>query len=590
MKNKAIVLKKLWHRGVYRIGLFFDFDQALRNELRKVDAKFSRTHGCWYCDYNSANYALLKQLPSNYTLKVEKPKHSKQSLPGADFKSNRDLLSIASTSALQQNPSTGVSDTAHKSPEQAVDPRLKYCVREDVGKYWVLQLNYVEPIVKALKKVKGVHWNGMHKVYMLYRHQSVKKQVEAIIGAPILPDNFFDQEKQPNKNLGIRLLPHDEDKRFMCAFLPESIRLIELVKRLAYSRYSKRLACYLLPATPKMLTALEYHLEPTEAFIDNQLPKNYLKEKNAINEKAKKLSSVKQHLLQTVPESAEQYLHDLMDMIMAMNYSPSTLKTYSGAFITFLGFLNYKDPAEITRKEVIKYLAQFSERGLSSASGHNALNALKFYFKHVLQWKNTDWEVPRPKKEKPLPSVLSMAECKLIFDAVSNSKHKLILLLTYGAGLRVSEVVSLRWADIDFGEHKIHIKEAKGKKDRMVMLPYNVVCYLEDFMGLEGTHGYVFKGQIAGEPYSAKSVQTVMRKAIKRTGIQKKATVHTLRHSFATHLLENGTDIRFIQKFLGHSSIKTTTIYAHVSRASSARIQSPLDRIEGLNSKDLNKR
>ncbi|MEX2380666.1 MAG: tyrosine-type recombinase/integrase [Vicingaceae bacterium] len=583
--RQSIVVRKIWHRGADRLALFFDYNIALRNELRKVNAKFSRTHRCWYCDYHSANYAALKELPDQYELKTKSDLNTKLSLKGADFKSNRDQLPIAKHSALQRK----TSDSAHKSSTQAVDPRLKYSVQDDVGKYWVLKLNYVESIVNALKKIKGVHWNGNHKVYMLFRHPSVKKQVEAIIGAPILPDNFYHKDKQPTKNLEIQLLPHDADKRFMQAVVPESTRLIEVVKRLSYSRYSKRLGCYLLPATPKMLTALEYHFEPTEAYIDNQLPEKYLKEKNAINPKARKLSNVKQHLLQTVPESAEGYLHDLMDMIMAMNYSPSTLKTYSGAFITFLGFHDYKDPAEIKRREVIRYLAQFSERGLSSSSGHNALNALKFYFKHVLQWKDTDWEVPRPKKEKPLPSVLSMEECKRVFDAVRNSKHKLILLLTYGAGLRVSEVVSLQWADIDFGEHKIHIKAAKGKKDRIVMLPYNVVCYLEDFMSLEGTEGYVFKGQIAGEPYSSTSVQAVMRKAIKRSGIQKKATVHTLRHSFATHLLENGTDIRFIQKFLGHSSIKTTTIYTHVSKRSSERIQSPLDLMEGFEGRNSEK-
>tara|TARA_R110002096_G_scaffold238027_2_gene429301 strand:- start:3045 stop:4370 length:1326 start_codon:yes stop_codon:yes gene_type:complete len=440
-----------------------------------------------------------------------------------------------------------------------------------------------------MKTVKGVHWNEKHKVYMLLRHPEVKKKMEEIIGVELFPKNYYRSGEKVKKSTSVVLMAHDADKRFMRLYLPDNSRLIEVVKRLSYSRFSKRAKCYLLPATPKMLTALEYHFEPTEARIENNLPEKYLSERHSINAKAKQLSNVKQHLLQAVPERAEGYLYDLMNMILAMNYSPSTLKTYSGAFITFMAFHDYKDPREISRKEVIAYLAQFSERGLSSASGHAALNALKFYFKYVLEWKDTAWEIPRPKKEKPLPEVLSMDECKRVFDSVNNGKHKLILLMTYGAGLRVSEVVTLRWADIDFGEYKIHIKGAKGKKDRIVMLPYSVVCYLEDYMGLEGSEGYVFKGQIAGEPYSSGSVQSVMRNAIKKTGIQKKATVHTLRHSFATHLLENGTDIRFIQKFLGHSSIKTTTIYTHVSKRSSAKIQSPLDRLMDFNSKNSDK-
>jgi site-specific recombinase XerD len=139
---------------------------------------------------------------------------------------------------------------------------------------------------------------------------------------------------------------------------------------------------------------------------------------------------------------------------------------------------------------------------------------------------------------------------------IDNPKHKLISLIGYGAGLRVSEIVTLEWRDILFSKHKIHIKDAKGKKDRMVMLPYSIVSSLDYYRKLYQPSKYVFEGQFAGEPYSIGSAQQVMRAALKKSGLSKKATVHTLRHSFATHLLENGTDIRYIQKFLGHASIK----------------------------------
>jgi site-specific recombinase XerD len=155
----------------------------------------------------------------------------------------------------------------------------------------------------------------------------------------------------------------------------------------------------------------------------------------------------------------------------------------------------------------------------------------------------------------------------------------------YGAGLRVSEIVTLQWQDVLFDEHKIHIKNAKGKKDRMVMLPYSIVQSLKIYKDLYKGKHYVFEGQFAGEPYSTRSVQEVMREALKKSGLEKKATVHTLRHSFATHLLENGTDIRYIQQFLGHSSIKTTTVYTHLTKAAVDKIQSPLDRMVDINNK-----
>jgi site-specific recombinase XerD len=228
------------------------------------------------------------------------------------------------------------------------------------------------------------------------------------------------------------------------------------------------------------------------------------------------------------------------------------------------------------------------ERGLSAASGHSMVNAPLFYYQQIEHQKGFELILPRPKKEKKLPSILTIEECLQIFRAVDNPKHKLILLIGYGAGLRVSEIVTLEWRDILFSEHKIHIKDAKGKKDRMVMLPYSIVSSLDYYRKLYQPSKYVFEGQFAGEPYSIGSAQQVMRAALKKSGLSKKATVHTLRHSFATHLLENGTDIRYIEKFLGHASIKTTTIYTHVSKMATDKIASPLDRlVDEINKKKL---
>jgi site-specific recombinase XerD len=203
----------------------------------------------------------------------------------------------------------------------------------------------------------------------------------------------------------------------------------------------------------------------------------------------------------------------------------------------------------------------------------------------VIGEKHFNFNLPRPKKEKKLPSVLTMEECLGIFKVIDNPKHKLMLLIGYGAGLRVSEIVALKWKDILFKEHKIHIKNAKGMKDRMVMLPYSIVHSLDIYRQMNSKSNYVFEGQFAGEPYSTRSVQEVMRMAIKKTGLEKKASVHTLRHSFATHLLEAGTDIRYIQHFLGHSSIKTTLAYTHLTKGAVDKIQSPLDRMVDENNK-----
>ena len=207
------------------------------------------------------------------------------------------------------------------------------------------------------------------------------------------------------------------------------------------------------------------------------------------------------------------------------------------------------------------------------------VNALLYYFRTVLKRDTFEIRLPRPRAEHHLPTVLTMEECFRIFSLVDNPKHKLLLLIGYGAGLRRSEIVTLKWADILFDEHKIHVKQTKGNKDRIVMLPYSIIVLLMDYRRLYPSDEWVFAGQYKGEALSASTVQQVMKNAVTKSGLEKKATVHTLRHSFATHLLESGTDIRYIQQLLGHSSIKTTMIYTHITPKAAKKIISPLDRL-----------
>jgi site-specific recombinase XerD len=219
------------------------------------------------------------------------------------------------------------------------------------------------------------------------------------------------------------------------------------------------------------------------------------------------------------------------------------------------------------------------EKGLSASTGHTLVNALNYYYRHVERNLNFEFSLPRPKKEHKLRVVFTPEECAAIFAAIGNPKQKLALMIAYGAGLRVKEVVTLKWGDILMAEQKIHVKNGKGKKDRLVMLPWSVMVMLDNYRSLYPGNDYVFAGQFAGAHYSTGSVQKVMAAALEKSGLSKKGSVHSLRHSFATHLIEAGTDVRYIQELLGHSSIKTTMIYTHISNKAISRIQSPLDRL-----------
>lgn len=574
---KSIRIEKIFHHGAYRIGVFFDKDFEIIAILKRLDATYSGSRRCWYLDYSKVSYHLLRSHFPDLVVVTE------TSIPtlvtGVD---NRDLSPIASSSALQLDSS--LSNPEHKQTRTTSD-KLKLQLLPSIGKYWVFKMHFHHEISKQLLKTKGVYWNGNYKSYMVFRNESVKHQVEAVLGvASFFGTDYFTKDSSNLKGK-IKILPHTEAVSWMEVHVPKVVAVHEKLKRFSMARYSKIKDCYLLPAAPVVMDSLYLQFESSGILIESLLPNKYLDKRNLPNKKQLDLSKTKKSLLDLVPEQAQPYLSKMIDTLLALNYSSSTLRTYCGAFIQFLRYFEFRDPESVTREEIIRFLGSLMERGLSATSGHSMVNGVQFYYQQVLGKVDYSFVLPRPKKEKKLPVVLTMEECLQIFKVVDNPKHKLLLLIGYGAGLRVSEIVSLKWSDILFEEHKIHVKNAKGKKDRMVMLPYSIVTSLRLYRELYNGKHYVFEGQFAGEPYSTGSVQQVMRNALKLSGLEKKATVHTLRHSFATHLLENGTDIRYIQQFLGHSSIKTTTVYTHLTKTAVDRIQSPLDRMVDIKGK-----
>lgn len=263
----------------------------------------------------------------------------------------------------------------------------------------------------------------------------------------------------------------------------------------------------------------------------------------------------------------------LREEMVSRKYSKRTIKTYIYYNDKFLEEVQ-KSPRQISTQDIKSFLVSVAETK-SASTVALALNALKFYYKVVYKRSICD-KIVGPKKEKKLPSILSKQEIKTMIDGTQNQKHKTILQLLYGTGMRLSEIRKLRMSDIDFCRSVIHIKQAKGAKDRMVHLPNSCLQILLTQKDLKGDTDYLFTGR-AGKALNGRTIQAVVRQAAQRAQIKKRVTPHTLRHSFATHLLENGTDIRFIQHFLGHSKIQTTERYTHVANTAIEKIKSPLE-------------
>jgi site-specific recombinase XerD len=242
----------------------------------------------------------------------------------------------------------------------------------------------------------------------------------------------------------------------------------------------------------------------------------------------------------------------------------------------------YKDvlPSAITERQIKEYLLYLiQEKGVSVSTQNQVINAIKAYYEKVAKQDRKTYYITRPKKPNQLPNVLSEQEVISILNAVKNVKHKAILMLVYSAGLRLGEVVNLQIKDVDSDRMQLFVKAGKGKKDRYTLLSQKALLVLRAYYKQYQPTLWLFEGQDGGQ-YSKRSVQNVFKHAVEKANITKRPTLHTLRHSFATHLLEKGVSLRYIQQLLGHASSKTTEIYTHITKVGMDKIDSPLDGLD----------
>jgi integrase/recombinase XerD len=336
---------------------------------------------------------------------------------------------------------------------------------------------------------------------------------------------------------------HKGEKR-IAVYFEKNTDLISCIKKIDGARWSQQKMAWHVPDTEKNRTRLKiipisYSLPSEEGIAQIEKFKQWLRSKR---------------------------------------YSESTITTYSEALKSFLVFYREKPIAAITNEDVIIYNNDYIlKNNLSSSYQNQIVNAIKLYFTTIRETKIEIDKIHRPKREKVLPNVLSKEEIKTILNAHSNLKHKMMLSMIYSCGLRRSELLQLKPTDIDSKRNIVLLKNAKGKKDRIAPLSPKILEMLREYYIAYKPKTWLFEGQNSGEMYSEYSLQSVLKQALKKVKISKPVTLHWLRHSYATHLLENGTDLRYIQELLGHSSSKTTEIYTHVSTKSIQQIRSPFD-------------
>jgi integrase/recombinase XerD len=264
-------------------------------------------------------------------------------------------------------------------------------------------------------------------------------------------------------------------------------------------------------------------------------------------------------------------------LLQQKRYSKSTIKTYLSYFKQFQEYFHNSNLDGISEYQINSYILELlNQYEISTSQQNQRISAIKFYYEKVLGRARGYYKLERPKKERKLPTILTKSEVQLLLGSIKNLKHKCILTTIYSAGLRRSELINLKVVDIDSKRKLIKIRGAKGKKDRYTLLSDKLIEVLRRYYMVYRPYDWLFEGQNRGQ-YSASSIAKILFKAVKKAGIQKHVTPHVLRHSFATHLLEQGINLRYIQEILGHEDPKTTQIYTHVTKNEISNIKNPLD-------------
>lgn len=380
----------------------------------------------------------------------------------------------------------------------------------------------------------------------------------------------------------LRRILHRQEYR-IGIFSDISFPLNDLLKR-SGAVYSRTHKCWHLPATrtefqriSEVLKGFELEVERPEAAVDVY---QTVPESPPLVPPARPPRREAKTLLVDLTPANRLEVNRMVQQLQLKGMSENTLRTYRNEFIIYLKHIRHIHAPDMPVQRIKDYLQYcYTTLRLSENTIHSRINALKFYYEQVLGREKFFWEVPRPKKHLQLPRVISEEKILQGLLQMRNAKHRVLLVVAYSAGLRVSEVVHLRITDVDADRMQLFIERGKGKKDRVVSLSAFALQLIREYISAFKPLYWLFEGENRKEPYSVRSAQQIFHDAYRGLGLPKSVTFHSLRHSYATHLLEQGTDIRYIQALLGHNDIKTTLRYTHVSTNKVTRIESPLDKI-----------
>lgn len=452
-----------------------------------------------------------------------------------------------------------------------------------------LVFGFNDSIIHKVRSIEGATWSQTNKAWLVPNNEATKEQLKILFPDLVLPvvdqemkicaeedfeinkDFVFHQNDYSKRNI-IRILLNYKYIRIKC---PKNEKDVQFFKSIKYCYWRPDNFYWEMPNTEDNLEMVNFYFRDR---IDSFEEDNSFTNKKS-EEKRQATLDLRNKLIEA------EGLKQIDDLVLLFRkwmshkrYSDTTIGTYSDIVRIFLKFTYPKSPYEVDADDMVCFVNEYIiPNRLSYSYQNQAINGAKLFFREVIKSKLSVDKFERPRREHKLPNVLSKEEIKLILNSLTNIKHKAMLSLIYACGLRRSELLNLKPESVDSKRWVLYILNSKGKRDRFVPISEKTIEMLRDYYKKYKPKNWLFEGQIKGEQYSETSLQKVLKLALVETGIKKPVTLHWLRHSYATHLLESGTDLRFIQELLGHKSSKTTEIYTHVSTKSLKKIKSPFD-------------
>jgi len=448
---------------------------------------------------------------------------------------------------------------------------------------------YDPDIASIIKQILDAKWSKTYSTWHIPYTRDSYKQLKSLFPETANPDSLdwektedkpcisetkqeFAVQNQSIKKAGISSnIEIDVIGKRIIVKMPKNEADIQFIRTFPYVRWDKSTYCWVMPNYGKNLDMLKNYFNIRIARIDFQ------KQPQSIQ-----TATLEKHeIIVDLPALDSARLNEINEFKKWMEhkrYGEATVKIYIQILTIFLRFTLPKKTDEISNDDMVKFVHQYLiPKKLSYSYQNQAVNASRLFFKTISGSKLITEQIERPRREHKLPNVLSKEEVLNLLNALHNQKHRTMLSLIYACGLRCSELLNLRPENIDSKRHLLTVLNSKGKRDRLIPISDKVINMLREYFKSYRPKKWLFEGQKTGEMYSEKSLQCVLKNAVRHAEITRPVTLHWLRHSYATHLLESGTDLRYIQELLGHKHSKTTEIYTHVSEKSLQKIKSPFD-------------